>query len=96
MAERAPSAPEPTVVCRCEGVTLEELAQAASRYRVTSLRQLKLVSRAGMGICQARVCAPALEALARAWGLSAGSGELRTRPPIRPVDLATLAGGAQG
>ncbi|KJK44619.1 hypothetical protein UK23_28835 [Lentzea aerocolonigenes] len=40
-----------TTVCRCEKVTLEDLAEA------TSMRELKLTSRVAMGRCQGRICA---------------------------------------
>lgn len=98
-ATRAGSAdPSPTdglVLCRCERVTLAELMRAADRLDVGSLRQLKLWTRAGMGICQGRVCRPALEGIAERLGLERGEGELRVRPPLRPVDLGRLAGGEQ-
>ncbi|MET9633007.1 FAD/NAD(P)-binding oxidoreductase [Lentzea sp. NPDC006480] len=40
-----------TTVCRCEKVTLADLAEA------TSMRELKLTSRVAMGRCQGRICA---------------------------------------
>jgi hypothetical protein len=84
---------EELVICRCEHVTLSALAQAAGDLDVRSLRQLKLWTRAGMGICQGRVCRPALESLADVLNLEQGPAELRLRPPLRPVSMAALAGG---
>ncbi|MCP2241700.1 NAD(P)/FAD-dependent oxidoreductase [Lentzea aerocolonigenes] len=40
-----------TTVCRCEKVSLEDLADA------TGMRELKLTSRVAMGRCQGRICA---------------------------------------
>lgn len=91
-----PAAGDELILCRCECVTVADLARAADRLDVRSLRQLKLWTRAGMGICQGRVCRPALEGIAEHLGLDRGEGELRVRPPLCPVDLGTLAGGAAG
>jgi len=72
-----------TIVCRCEDVTLGELAGFADS------REAKLQSRCGMGACQGRICGTALAEL----GL--GRPELSTdggrRPPLFPVRLAALA-----
>jgi pyruvate/2-oxoglutarate dehydrogenase complex dihydrolipoamide dehydrogenase (E3) component len=46
-----------TLVCRCEDVPLGRLAAAASA------REAKLLTRAGMGPCQGRVCGAALTVL---------------------------------
>lgn len=81
------------VVCRCEAVRLGALKAAAQTLEVRSVRQLKLVTRATMGICQGRVCRPAIEGLGHDLGLRAEAFDLRTRPPLRPVSLGDLAGG---
>ena len=86
---------ETLVVCRCEAVTLGHLRRAATDLDVRTVRQWKLVTRAGMGICQGRVCRPAIEGLGRTLGLDVAPDELRTRPPLRPVTFATLAGEGQ-
>jgi NADPH-dependent 2,4-dienoyl-CoA reductase/sulfur reductase-like enzyme len=68
-----------TVVCRCEDVTLDELAA------FHDARSAKLATRCGMGACQGRICGTALAEL----GLFPRSG---SRPPLFPARLATLAG----
>lgn len=79
------------VVCRCEAVRVGDLLMAQDAWAIDSLRQLKLLTRAGMGICQGRVCAPVLEALARGWGWDP-AGALASRPPARPWTMqAALA-----
>jgi NADPH-dependent 2,4-dienoyl-CoA reductase/sulfur reductase-like enzyme len=70
------AAPE-TVVCRCEDVPLARVQTARSA------REAKLVTRAGMGPCQSRVCGPALAFLF-------GWEPDRVRPPLKPVALSTL------
>ena len=69
-----------TLVCRCEDVAHSQL-QAFS-----SSREAKLATRAGMGPCQGRVCAPAL-------GFVHGWSEGTIRPPLFPTPLTLLAEG---
>jgi len=45
-----------TVVCRCEEVTVRELRRATAERGADGLRALRLTSRAGLGLCQGRVC----------------------------------------
>ena len=80
----------PTVICRCEGVTLEEVQKALASFRPSGLRELKLVTRLAMGICQGRVCRPAVEALARELGVAPEAWALPLRPPFRPTPLSRL------
>lgn len=92
----AAAAPE-TVICRCEDVTRAEIADALTAG-FTDMRALKLRTRAGMGLCQGRVCAPMLQHLvAAATGRAAAAVPLPTaRPPLRPVTAASLAGMTEG
>ena len=73
-----------TLVCRCEEVPLARL-RAAQELGATDARSIKLLSRAGMGWCQGRICGYPVACLA---------GE-RPAPPRRPVaqpiTLAALA-----
>ncbi len=83
---RGPEAAAPAVdavICRCEAVALGALVAARNAWAIDDLRQLKLLTRAGMGMCQGRVCQPLLESLARSWGWDP-SGALAARPPTRP------------
>ncbi|RNE56657.1 FAD/NAD(P)-dependent oxidoreductase [Cryobacterium tepidiphilum] len=52
-----------TIVCRCEEVTYGQLRQTVSSTGSRSLRALKLSTRAGLGICQGRVCGRSVETL---------------------------------
>ena len=67
-----------TPVCRCEDVVHGHF-QALS-----SSREAKLATRAGMGPCQGRVCGPAL-------GFVHGWPEGSIRPPLFPTPLAAFA-----
>ncbi len=76
------------VVCRCEHLTWDAIEKAVAMFRPTSLRQLKLVTRWGMGICQGRMCRPIMAAVGQ---MEADiSGGLAVRPPFKPVTLGAL------
>jgi NAD(P)H-nitrite reductase large subunit len=66
-----------TLVCRCEDVAAGRCAEA------TSSREAKLLTRAGMGPCQGRVCGPALSFL-HGWPPDT------IRSPLTPTPIAVL------
>ena len=68
---------EDTLVCRCEDVRFDRLAQCRS------WREAKLYTRCGMGPCQGRVCGPATEFL---FGWAADS----VRPPVFEARVESL------
>jgi hypothetical protein len=59
-----------------------------------SLTELKPASRAGMGICQSRICGPTLvEVVAQLTGRSPETiAPFSVRPPVRPIPMAALLG----
>ncbi len=67
-----------TIVCRCEDVPMSAL------HAEWTPRQAKIVTRAGMGSCQGRVCGPALEHLF-------GTGRDTVRMPVVPTTVGVLA-----
>lgn len=80
------------IVCRCEGLTWKTVQDAINTLHPTSLRQLKLVTRWGMGICQGRVCRP----LMAATGLSESDDPalaLRVRLPLKPMNMGVFGHG---
>lgn len=81
-----------TVICRCEEVLLSEVLKFIEGGEETT-KELKLKTRAGMGICQARTCRPLLEQVIsfhtkKAIPISSG---LTYTHPIRPLTIAELA-----
>ncbi|MFE5401849.1 FAD-dependent oxidoreductase [Streptomyces sp. NPDC056580] len=52
-----------TVVCRCEEVTARALRTALADGGACDHRQVKQLTRAGMGWCQGRMCGPAVHGL---------------------------------
>ncbi|MEV6677538.1 NAD(P)/FAD-dependent oxidoreductase [Streptomyces erythrochromogenes] len=73
------------VVCRCEEVPAGRIREAAEDLGARDARTVKLLTRAGMGWCQGRMCGPAVAALAGA------EPEADRRPFSCPVPLRDLA-----
>ncbi|MEV6782968.1 (2Fe-2S)-binding protein [Streptomyces sp. NPDC051098] len=74
-----------TVVCRCEEVSVAEVREAVETLGALDSRAVKLLTRAGMGWCQGRMCGSAVAALA-------GREEApESRPLSCPVLLGNLA-----
>ncbi|MDF3302105.1 NAD(P)/FAD-dependent oxidoreductase [Streptomyces tropicalis] len=74
-----------TVVCRCEDVTAGAVREAVDRLGAEDLRTVKLLTRAGMGWCQGRMCHPGIAGLT-------GCPPVPPRAlPARPVPLGVLA-----
>ncbi|MFI6494661.1 FAD-dependent oxidoreductase [Streptomyces sp. NPDC050564] len=78
-----------TVVCRCEEVTGGEIRRAVGELGAGDVRTVKLLTRAGMGWCQGRMCEPAVAGLAGCPQTSA------RRLLARPVPLGVLAAAGQ-
>jgi NAD(P)H-nitrite reductase large subunit len=75
-----------TEVCRCEEVPAERIREAVDGLGAGDARTVKLLTRAGMGWCQGRMCGPAVACLAG--GAPTGPD---SRPLACPVPLAQLA-----
>ncbi|MGW6269113.1 FAD-dependent oxidoreductase [Streptomyces sp. NPDC055060] len=74
-----------TLVCRCEEVPASAVRAAVGELGATDVRSVKLLTRAGMGWCQGRMCSAAVAGLV-------GCAERSARRPFaRPVPLGVLA-----
>ena len=83
-----------TVICRCEEVTLGSLRTTARSTESESLRSLKLSTRAGLGMCQGRMCGRTVEQLLRSFapeGSLADDASSDRRPLASPLRLGELA-----
>ncbi|MEN2423337.1 NAD(P)/FAD-dependent oxidoreductase [Streptomyces rimosus] len=79
-----------TDVCRCEEVSAGAIRQAVADLGARDPRTVKLLTRAGMGWCQGRMCGAAVACLAAgADGTPAPPAE--RRPLATPVPLGALA-----
>ncbi|MEV4614738.1 NAD(P)/FAD-dependent oxidoreductase [Kitasatospora sp. NPDC049258] len=65
-----------TEVCRCEEVPAGRIREAVEELGATDARTVKLLTRAGMGWCQGRMCGAAVACL---------SGDPSTRADSRPL-----------
>ncbi|MFG3118032.1 NAD(P)/FAD-dependent oxidoreductase [Streptomyces sp. NPDC048197] len=80
-----------TDVCRCEEVSAGRIREAVTDFGARDARTVKLLTRAGMGWCQGRICGAAVACLA-----AEGAGEKlppspERRPLAVPVRLEVLA-----
>ncbi|GAA3387730.1 FAD-dependent oxidoreductase [Streptomyces roseoviridis] len=74
-----------TDVCRCEEVPAGRVREAVDELGARDARTVKLLTRAGMGWCQGRMCGPAVAALC-------GTDPAPDRRPLAcPVPLRRLA-----
>lgn len=83
-----------TVICRCEEVALCAIRTSAQLTQSESLRSLKLSTRAGLGICQGRMCGRTVEELLGSFapdGLLGDDASTDRRPIALPIRLGELA-----
>ena len=88
-----------TLVCRCEEVSVGAVRAAVTELGAADPRTVKLLTRAGMGWCQGRVCGWAVAAIT---AQSAGRASdpysdllgAAARPVAAPVPLGVVAEGA--
>ncbi|MER5203505.1 NAD(P)/FAD-dependent oxidoreductase [Streptomyces sp. NPDC002825] len=78
-----------TDVCRCEEVSAGRVRAAVTELGARDARTVKLLTRAGMGWCQGRMCGTAVACLAARDGATEPPAE--RRPFAVPVRLSALA-----
>lgn len=78
------------VICRCEGVSLDEIL-VAIHDGANSVQGIKKRCRVGMGYCQGRTCQPVIrDILINKLGSNEIEQTQKTQSPIRPVLLSEL------
>jgi NADPH-dependent 2,4-dienoyl-CoA reductase/sulfur reductase-like enzyme len=80
-----------TVLCRCEEITVGEVQKAVADG-ATTVSAVRMLTRAGMGRCQGRMCgAPVAELLGQELGQPVETvGQANPRPPVVPIPLDGL------
>jgi len=79
-----------TLVCRCEDIERRQLSTTLTENQLLrAASATKLLTRAGMGLCQGRYCESTIRRLLRSQG-SAQPGGFRPRAPVRPVPVEAL------
>jgi NADPH-dependent 2,4-dienoyl-CoA reductase/sulfur reductase-like enzyme len=83
-----------TVLCRCEEITVGQVRQVVAAG-ATTVSAVRMLTRAGMGRCQGRMCGPAVaELLAQELGRPVEKvGQASPRPPVVPIPLDGLLDG---
>jgi len=81
-----------TVVCRCEEVSAQQIAETIA-LGCPGPNQMKAFLRCGMGPCQGRFCGLTVtEMMAEERGLTPQEiGYYRVRPPVKPISVAEMA-----
>jgi NADPH-dependent 2,4-dienoyl-CoA reductase/sulfur reductase-like enzyme len=83
-----------TVVCRCEEVDFGTLLRVRDATESVGLRSLKLTTRAGLGLCQGRMCGRSVEHIlagANPRGGFVDDASSDRRPIAAPIRLGELA-----
>lgn len=95
-AHLVPMIADDVIVCRCEAICTGEIRHAASALGAAEINRCKALTRAGMGRCQARLCAPIIaELIAHERALPVEAvGRLRGQAPIKPLPIGLLQAGA--
>ncbi|NLA95740.1 MAG: 4Fe-4S binding protein [Clostridiaceae bacterium] len=80
---------EATLICRCEGITIGDVRKLVEEG-YTTVDEIKRISRAGMGPCQARTCGPLIaDLIARITGVPVEDVEPSAhRPPVKPLPIS--------
>jgi NADPH-dependent 2,4-dienoyl-CoA reductase/sulfur reductase-like enzyme len=86
-----------TIVCRCEEVSCQEIIESVQDLGAEDARTSKLFTRAGMGLCQGRVCSRNVSDIVAGITKCAVSPTERisasNRPLAAPISLGVLAAG---
>ena len=88
---------ETTTICRCEEVKMNQLRESVSQLGAEDSRTAKLFTRAGMGLCQGRVCSRNVSEIVAGFTGCAVSDVERiassNRPIANPISLGLLGDG---
>ena len=89
-----------TIMCRCEEVTCQEIVESVQELGAEDARTSKLFTRAGMGLCQGRVCSRNVSDLVAGTTQCSVSRNERlgasNRPIAAPISLGVLGDGIAG
>ncbi len=80
-----------TVVCRCEEVRFDAIRTAVTELGARDARAVKLLTRAGMGWCQGRICGQSVASLTGTPPTAEAIAAMAQRTLAQPVPLGFLA-----
>ncbi|MCL2821680.1 MAG: (2Fe-2S)-binding protein [Firmicutes bacterium] len=78
-------------ICRCECITIDQIKRMI-KQGYTTLNEMKIVSRAGMGACQGRTCRHLImKIIKEETGIDHAEMSMSTfRPPTKPIKISHL------
>lgn len=80
------------IICRCEEISLHEIQDAIDSGAIT-LDEIKKLTRAGMGLCQGRICSTLIIKLLEEKGYDPKDAPpSHSRLPVRPVKIQEYLG----
>ena len=86
-----------TTICRCEEVSLSEIEESVAELGAEDSRTAKLFTRAGMGLCQGRICSRNVSEIVAGLTKCSVTDEERiassNRPIAAPIALGLLGDG---
>lgn len=82
-----------TIVCRCEEVRAGEIRESASELGADSARTAKLFTRAGMGLCQGRICQKNVKEIIDFMRGDVPNATDANRETVRPIGGVVTLGG---
>jgi hypothetical protein len=82
-----------TIVCRCEEVRFDAIRTAVTDLGARDARAVKLLTRAGMGWCQGRICGRPVASMTGTPPTAETAAAMARRMPAQPVPLGLLAEG---
>jgi hypothetical protein len=80
-----------TVVCRCEEVRFDAIRAAVTELGARDARAVKLLTRAGMGWCQGRICGQSVASMTGTPPSADALAAMARRTLAQPVLLGDLA-----
>ena len=83
------------IICRCEEITRSEI-ESAIREGYITINEIRKRTRAGMGLCQGKICGRIVrQIIEEKTGLRVESIlPARARPPVRPIKGEVFAKGS--
>uniref|UniRef100_M1Q2B6 Protein containing BFD-like [2Fe-2S]-binding region domain protein n=1 Tax=uncultured organism TaxID=155900 RepID=M1Q2B6_9ZZZZ len=83
------------LICRCQEVTRSEIQECIDRG-ITTLRGIKIRTKAGMGLCQGKTCSRLITKMLIENGIKPETIEpAQVRPPLRALKIDKLIAGAE-
>lgn len=81
------------IACRCEEVSVRQVRESATKLGADSARTAKLFTRAGMGLCQGRICQRNVKEIIDSVRRDTADSNDANRETVRPIGGVVTLGG---